>query len=144
MLTAFIIFLPQWLAAQEVQTQPGKKQPAEESDIWQQISEIKQEKDFVYKKYKKDKEDLERKFQEEQEVVAETGGDDTLNKQILLEKEFNRKKERLLKVYRRDNWALEKKANALKGRKTVVTSEMQIRRRLQNSPVPGSTQGVKK
>lgn len=144
MLSVFIVFSPHWLVAQEKQSPPGKKSLSEENDIWLQISEIKQEKDLVYKMYQKDKKDLELKFQNAMEVTAETGADDMLKKQNLLEKEFRKEKEKLLKAYRRDNWGLEKKANALKGRKTVVTSEMQIRQRLQNSFDPDLTKGVKK
>lgn len=144
MISIFIIFSPHRLFAQETQSPSGKKTLSEENDIWQQISEIRKEKDLVYKTYQKDKEDLELKFQESMEDIVETGADDMFKQQILLEKEFRKQKVKLLKAYRRDNWALEKKANALKGRKTIVTSEMQTRQRLQNSSDFDSTQGVKK
>lgn len=144
MISVFIIFSPHRLFAQEMQSPSGKKSLSEENDIWLQISDIKKEKDLVYKTYQKNKKDLELKFQKAMEDNAETGVDDMLKKQNLLEKEFRKEKEKLLKVYRRDNWALEKKANALKGRQTIITSEIQTRQRLQNSFDPDLNKGVKK
>lgn len=106
------------------------KSLSRESGKWLRISEIEQEQGKIFDQYRKDKDDLEQKYEETLADLEQAGGEELMKKKIKLEKEFKRKKERLLEAYRQENWRLQKESNALKGRKTVVTSDTQMKNRL--------------
>ncbi|MGE0268096.1 MAG: hypothetical protein AB7S78_06555 [Candidatus Omnitrophota bacterium] len=111
---------------------------------WLRISEIEQEQAKIFDQYRTDKDELKQKYEEALEALEQTGGEDMMAGKIRLEKEFKRKKERLLESYRQDNWRLQKESNSLKGRKTVVTSDYQMKNRLKKASNIDSDMGKKK
>jgi len=144
LLTVLILIFPQLPAAQEVQNSSSPPPSSAQNETWLRISEVEKEKDEIFRKYQKDKTDLENKYQEASWQIQETGGEDMLEKQANLDREYNRNKDVLLKAYRQENWRLEKKANALKGRKTLKTSEIQLKRKLKHTSGQDSVLGTKK
>lgn len=130
----WMVLSPPLVQAQDVPPSAGEKTSSAEKNLWLRINEIEQEKDRIFKQYQQDKKDLDARYQEASNAIQESGAGDTMQQQVRLDKEYNKSKEKLLKAYRQDNWRLEKNENAVKGRKTVVTSDIQLRNRLKNSP----------
>lgn len=126
--------LPPIIIAMLIFTAPAAAQEAagEGPSREQLISETAHEKEALFLKYQKDKDEMAQKFDDAVRKLSEEQPADYSRQKMLLEKDFKEEKQRLLRDFRRENLELERRESRLRGHDTY-TAESATRRRLDDS-----------
>lgn len=124
--TLIVIFLLLFSGTAAAVQDSGEEDPSR----WQLLQDVEYRKEKLFDEYQQEKQRLYAEYQAALSDVTDHPPKNVMRQKVKLEKIYKQRKASLLAKFRRENFALEKRESALKGRRHVPHRELSTQYRL--------------